>query len=44
MGDFFTEGVCFDTSLARGKWGMVGLAIPIFCEDQRGLSAQRFKG
>jgi hypothetical protein len=29
MGDVLTEGVCFDTSLARGEWGMVGLAIAI---------------
>jgi hypothetical protein len=28
MGDVLRERVCFDTSLARGEWGMVGLAIP----------------
>jgi len=23
MGDVLTEGVCFDTSLARGEWGIL---------------------
>jgi hypothetical protein len=27
MGDVLTEGVRFHISLARGEWGMVGLAI-----------------
>jgi hypothetical protein len=32
MGDVLTEGVCFDTRLARGEWGMVGWRSPILCE------------
>src|SRR5215203_4885209 len=29
MGDVLTEGVCFDTSLARGEWGIAKPTIPI---------------
>src|SRR5215208_4278212 len=28
MGDALTEGVCFDTSLARGEWGIAKPTIP----------------
>ena len=30
MGDVFAGVVCFDTGLARGKWGIAALALPHF--------------